>query len=196
MDQALLETALKHQAVIFDFDGVLAKVHVDWNSLKKELRTLIAKETGSCEELTPFDVQLNKCLMQMPSELTAQVNRVIESYELSGRERHQIYPEMIDFARILHDNNISLFICSSNTKKVIDQILTSAGIRSTFQQIISRENVQQRKPSPEGLLKIIGENKLEKSQVLYIGDREIDLQAGEAARIRVVLVHPRPHSFD
>jgi len=190
MDRALLETALTRRAVIFDFDGVLAKIMVDWASLKKELRELIAGEIGACDELTPFDLRLNTLLHQAPRELIVRVDQLIEAYELKPFDQHLIFPEMIAAVKELSSNGVMLFICSSNTRKVIHKILMVSGISACFRQIVSREDVQQRKPSPEGLLKIITENQLNKGDVLFIGDRDIDRQAGDLAEIQTILVHP------
>jgi len=189
MDQALLETALARQAVIFDFDGVLAKIHVDWPSLKKELQEFIAKEMGLCEALTPFDLQLNAILKTAPASLTEAVNRIIETYELKDFDRHLVFPETFKTAKALANNGVSLFICSSNTRKMIEQILLKTGTLDCFRQIISREDVHQRKPDPEGLLKIMTNHCLNPNNVLFIGDREIDKMAGKAAGIETLVTH-------
>jgi len=190
MDQALLEKALTRQAVIFDFDGVLAKIQVDWPALKQELQELFTKETGACGELTPFDLKLNEILKTASETLTERVNRTIESYELADFDHHLVFPEMLAIAKNLVANGIPLFICSSNTRKVIEQILIKTGTSNCFRQIVSRENVLQRKPDPEGLLTILSENALSGDQVLFVGDREIDQIAGKAAGIETLLVQP------
>jgi pyrophosphatase PpaX len=195
MDSSLFKTALTYRAVIFDFDGVLAKIQVDWPALKNELRELITNETGECEELTPFDLQLNTILRPASARLIKKVNQTIESYELNGSSRHLIYPEILAMVRKLADSGVPLFICSSNTRKVIKNILQKTGTFACFRQIVSREDIHQRKPDPEGLLKIIAENDLNPKEVLFIGDRDVDRQAGSSAGIetRIIASGSRTH---
>ncbi len=188
MDSSLFKTALTYRAVIFDFDGVLAKIQVDWPALKNELRELITNETGECEELTPFDMRLNTILRPASARLIKKVNQTIESYEVNGSGRHLIYPEILAMARKLADSGVPLFICSSNTRKVIENILQKTGTFACFRQIVSREDIHQRKPDPEGLLKILAENDLNPKEVLFIGDRDIDLQAGSSAGIETRII--------
>ena len=188
MDSSLFKTALTYQAVIFDFDGVLAKIHVDWPSLKNELRELITNEIGACEELTPFDLQLNTILKPTSARLIKKVNQIIESYEIKECGRHVIFPEMLSVAEKLAKSGLPLFICSSNTRKVIENILQKTGTYACFRQIVSREDILQRKPDPEGLLKIISENKLNPKEVLFIGDRDVDRQAGSSAGIETKII--------
>lgn len=190
MDEALFKTAVTYQAVIFDFDGVLARIYVDWPALKEHLCRFIAEETGAYEDLTPFDLQLNRLLKTAPAALTEKVNQIIKSYELKNFDRHLVFPELLDVAKKLSDHGVLLFICSSNTREVIEKILDKTGASGCFRQIVSREDVQQRKPDPEGLCKIISENRLEAEKVLFIGDREVDQKAGKAAGIETRLVKP------
>lgn len=190
MDPTFIETALTRNAVIFDFDGVLAKIHVDWPALKMELRQLIADHLGQCEKLTPFDLQLNSILETAPASLIAKVNQTIASYELADFDRHLVFPEMLTTAKRLADEGITLFICSSNTRVVIEQILKGVNMLGCFRQIVSREDVSQRKPDPEGVLKILAGHGLRPEDVLFIGDRGIDQCAGDATGIQTIIVTP------
>jgi HAD superfamily hydrolase (TIGR01549 family) len=88
----------------------------------------------------------------------------------------------------LADSGVPLFICSSNTRKVIENILKKTGTSACFRQIVSREDTHQRKPDPEGLMKIISENKLNSEKVLFIGDRDVDRQAGSSAGIETRII--------
>ena len=190
MDNTLLETALTRKAVIFDFDGVLAKIHVDWPALKRELQNLIASELGTCDELTPFDLQLNRILKKDKVSLTKKVNQLIENYELKEPDQHQVFPDVLKTVQQLATHEIPLFICSSNTRKVIEHILEKTETSTCFRQIISREDIQQRKPDPEGLLKIMKDHQLHADHTLFIGDRDIDHRAGLAAGIETLLISP------
>jgi HAD superfamily hydrolase (TIGR01548 family) len=71
----------------------------------------------------------------------------------------------------------------------LDYTLDRANVRRFFQQIVTAEDVQQGKPHPEGLLRILG--KREPTAALYVGDNVDDALAAQAAKVRFVGVLPR-----
>ena len=57
--------------------------------------------------------------------------------------------------------------------------------------ILTRNDVRNPKPHPEGLLKIIDSFKIPKSNTIYVGDSIIDSDAASKANIRFILFNSR-----
>ncbi|MHA1961073.1 MAG: HAD family hydrolase [Candidatus Thorarchaeota archaeon] len=74
-------------------------------------------------------------------------------------------------------------ICSSNSTSPIVRVLDHIGILDNFSYIISRENVIDQKPSPEGLFILLRLHNCEKEQCLFIGDSQRDEEAAAEAGI-------------
>lgn len=51
-----------------------------------------------------------------------------------------------------------------------------------------------RKPSPKFILECLQAYQLSPQQCWMIGDKESDMQAGQAAHINTIFIHPKPHS--
>jgi phosphoglycolate phosphatase-like HAD superfamily hydrolase len=57
-----------------------------------------------------------------------------------------------------------------------------------FETVITGQDVERRKPDPEGLLKAALALKLKPSEVMYVGDTAVDVQASRAAEMTSVAV--------
>ena len=66
--------------------------------------------------------------------------------------------------------------------------LKLAKVDGLFDYIVGREDVKKWKPDPEGLLKIQDHYKLEKEQMVYIGDLPKDVQTGMNAGVDAYLI--------
>lgn len=68
---------------------------------------------------------------------------------------------------------------SMNSKEAVMQALNKFYIINEFNIIITREDVKNPKPDPEGLQLIHNNFPFSKQDILYVGDRAIDLMAGK-----------------
>jgi HAD superfamily hydrolase (TIGR01509 family) len=64
--------------------------------------------------------------------------------------------------------------------------LRAEGLLELFGAVIAKEDVQRRKPDPEGLLKCASALGVEPGEAVYVGDTPLDVQAARAAGMRVL----------
>ncbi|MBS7578124.1 HAD-IA family hydrolase [Enterococcus sp. MMGLQ5-2] len=69
----------------------------------------------------------------------------------------------------------------------VNQLLENAGIKSLFTEIVTSDNQLPRKPNPSSINYLIDKYHLEKSKTILIGDRALDIEAGENAEISTAL---------
>ena len=72
---------------------------------------------------------------------------------------------------------------ATNRSNTIDGVLERYGLRAYFDMVVSSLDVDQPKPHPESLEKILDRFRLSPEQVVYIGDSEIDEQTAAAAAV-------------
>lgn len=72
---------------------------------------------------------------------------------------------------------------ATNRSNTIDRVLERYGLRAYFDMVVSSLDVDQPKPNPESLEKILDRFRLSPEQVVYIGDSEIDEQTATAAAV-------------
>jgi HAD superfamily hydrolase (TIGR01548 family) len=82
-----------------------------------------------------------------------------------------------------------LAIFTGRIRQELDYTLDRWKVREFFAQIVTVEDVAKPKPSPEGLLKILGRR--ERQLAVYIGDNVDDALAARSARMPFLGVLPR-----
>ena len=81
-------------------------------------------------------------------------------------------------------NNVQfLSIFTGKSRHTNNITLEELGIADCFDLIYTGNDVTQSKPHPEALIRILDELKLQKEEVIFIGDSHLDIQAGESAGI-------------
>ncbi len=74
-------------------------------------------------------------------------------------------------------------IFSTKYRFRIEETLKREHLENMFDLVIGGEDVAQKKPDPEGLLKIIHEFSIPKESVFYAGDSVTDAQTAQAATV-------------
>ena len=186
--------SFKHKKVIvFDLDGTIVKLIIDWNHLKKILTERYSK---IYREICKFN-HITACLdhvVEKDDEVELKnFFKIIQDYEMKNIKNNQNIEETIFFIRNLELFGISkdtkLAIFSLNTRKVIIESLKLANINDNFDFIIGREDIRKWKPNPEGLLIIKEHYKVKSEEIVYFGDLEKDIITGNNAGIEAHLIN-------
>ena len=186
--------SFKHKKVIvFDLDGTIVKLIIDWNHLKKILTERYSK---IYREICKFN-HITACLdhvVEKDDEVELKnFFKIIQDYEMKNIKNNQIIEETIFFIRNLGlfgvSTDIKLAIFSLNTRKVIIESLKLANVNDKFDFIIGREDIRKWKPNPEGLLIIKEHYKVKSEEIVYFGDLEKDIITGNNAGIEAHLIN-------
>ncbi len=159
------------ELIIFDLDGTIAQLDIDWKRLKKEL----IEKFGSDFEY--IDVGIEKANRKIQKE----VYKMIEFYELENIANLIPNKKIIEIIQGLKNKKLALF--STNMKRTVKIVLERIGLKDLFLLIIAKEDVLKHKPYPEGLLRILDLTKVNRKKVIYIGDLNKDFEAGRRAGI-------------
>lgn len=180
------------KVIIFDLDGTIVNLTVDWRALKDNL---IKRYREIYKEQCDFE-RVSRCLEKIVEKNGENILEnffgVIRDYELENIRDTQLIEETIFFIKNKGlfgvKNNAKFAILSLNVRDTIIQALELANIRDKIELIIGREDVRKWKPAPEGLIKIQNHFKIKKEEMVYFGDLENDLLTGENAGIDAYLI--------
>ena len=86
------------------------------------------------------------------------------------------------------NRNYKLAIASNRPARFSNILLRTLGLKQYFDVVICAENSNEIKPSPRILLKIIKKLKVDKDEVLYVGDMVIDVYAGRNAGLKTIAI--------
>jgi len=179
---------MKYDALLFDFDGVLADTerihHRAWN-----------------QTLEPLGIQLDWPAYQKNFVGVADEVALRERLHLSDRDglvarKQALFREGLAGSRLfspytlrlledLH-NVYTLAVVSSSYRSEVEPPLVSGGIRVFFQLLITGEDVQNFKPSPEPYL--LAAARLGAKNPLVIEDSDAGVASGLAAGFEVLRV--------
>lgn len=82
------------------------------------------------------------------------------------------YPKAIDAIRVLNNNEIKTAIVSNAPSTYVKKVLTFYNVNIDF--IVCYHDVNNHKPSPEGILKVLNYFSIKNNEAIYIGDNDID----------------------
>jgi pyrophosphatase PpaX len=84
--------------------------------------------------------------------------------------------------------NVKLAILTNNKSQYAEEVLEKFNISEYFNLIIGFNDVTNVKPNPEGIIKILDKWNLKPSDAIFIGDMTTDVDAGKAAKVKMICV--------
>jgi len=176
--------------VIWDFDGTLFNTYPHTaqaflNTLRKEY--MVNENVREIEAQMRITMQHAYDYYKDKFEIDDDFLRKYEDYRrlyenLNALPHHNAY--MV--SRFIFDQGSFNYLFTHRDKTVIS-MMQKHGFYEIFMDFVTTENNFGRKPCPDGLSFLIEKYNMDKSETLYIGDREIDLQCARAAGVKFCL---------
>lgn len=177
-----------YDAVIFDFDGTIVDLDIDWKSAKEVLLeflknfdynlflSLDKKKIGGAEKINIFLEKYGEVFKKSISNLTTGIEK---KFLKSWKEKEGVVKNI----KKLKKSGIKLFIWTLNTKPTVNKALKVLNINNdVFTSIISFESGVYVKPNIVCLTKTLREFNIKNP--IYIGDSYYDVIASKKAKIK------------
>ena len=180
------------KVIVFDLDGTIVKLPVDWGNLKSLLTAKYNEVYGEKCEFIHISACLDYVVDKNDEAELQNFFNILEEYEMMGIKDNKNIEETIFFINNLIEfdvpKEIKLAILSLNTRRAIKESLILAGIDKKIDFIVGREDVRKWKPNPEGLFKVRDHFNIKEEEMMYIGDLEKDVITGKNAGIEAYLI--------
>ncbi len=165
------EMLMERDMVIFDLDGTLFDLTVDWAGLKGEFHEMTGNE---------FDVEGGYIMSAYRfangrDNLKGRMLGLQAEYELAHIDESRRVEPGIACAEWRLKRGLRCSIFSMNTERALDRLVGGCG----FHPIITIDKVKMPKPSPEGLIRLIDMIGMKADDLLFVGNSNRD--AGSAA---------------
>jgi len=193
------------KTILFDFDGTLVNTN---EIIKLTLNEISLKHAGKELTRNDFDDMLGKPLKDQMAHI----------YGISGDELKSKYPEFFKLYRdlynrrrddltmefdgiremleSLYEDGIEMGIVSSKGRDGIGHGLEKFALSKFFSLVLSKYDVKNSKPDPEGLIKAMNRMDSDTENTLFVGDSRHDLLAAKNAGVPFVLVAWTIAGFD
>lgn len=155
-----------YEAVVFDLDGTLLRLDVDWGSVEAEVGSVLA-DAG----LDPEDYSAWGLLDAAETVgLGDAVDSLIADHEFEGAQNCTRLP----LADIVGEIDRPLGVVSLNSTEAVREALRREGLLDSMAVVIGRGSVPTRKPRPEPLLAALAELHVEPENAVFVGDSDGD----------------------
>ncbi len=184
-----MEKIAKVNTVIFDFDGTLADtfplVYHTFKSLYKKYK---GKNVYTDEIISTFGPTEPAIIEKHFSE--HDIDEVKETYFKIYTDKH---PELVkprqeikDLLDYLKGKGVKLGIMTGKSSRSLDISLQLMGLDGYFDVLVSGDDTKKPKPDPEGLLIALDKLASKPDETLFIGDSNVDVDAGKSADIPTI----------
>ncbi|WP_306059505.1 HAD family hydrolase [Natronococcus wangiae] len=165
----------EYDAIVYDLDGTLATLNVDWAAVATDVRT-VYDDAGV---IPPSDGLWDMLEAAADAGLTTDVESTIAAHEREGARTSR----RLTHADELLERSVPVGVCSLNCEAACRIALEEHGLESAVETIVGRDTVATRKPAPEPLLETVRGLDAEPETALFVGDSARDEQTANRAGV-------------
>lgn len=162
-----------YDAVIYDLDGTLVRLNVDWAACESALRDRLTEAGVTTENGTAWTLLEAAEQAGIGNEAAS----IIATYERQGAEGAVRLPT----AEEASNQAVPIGVCSLNCEAACRIALERVGLLDTVEVIIGRDSHPERKPAPGPLLAALEAVGVAPERAVFVGDSASDRTTAERA---------------
>jgi len=193
-------------AAIFDIDGTLVAFKFDAQACR---RALIAElgargvDTSGLTLATPTQGILDAAKVGMKESgpggyelYREKVFSMLDEFELENIDATIPFPGVRDSLLYLRSKGVRLAVLTNSGRKASSLSIKRAEVGDCLEFVLTREDTEAMKPSPQGLEQAVSMLSLPKEEVYYVGDSTFDVMAANRAGVKMVAVTTGSYSAE
>ncbi len=169
----------RYSAFIFDLDGTLANIPVDWQLVRLELRATLKTE----EPFSPLFGSLLKLLNERP-EARGIVFSLIDRHETAALPNSSLIEGVEETLSKLSEGAV-LSLVTMQGRRACEGILTMFSLSRFFRHFITREDSLERSKQ---LRMAMARLNAKRDEVLFVGDRLHDVRSAREVGVAVAMI--------
>jgi len=186
------------KAVLFDFDGTLVFLPIDYSGMRRRLQRLFSKH-GIKSSFHPLLGSIEQCLSEMMlkkyphfkiENVKNDAYRIIEDEEVKAVKKAKLANGVKDVIAGLKQKGVKTAIVSRNGRKCIQMCISKFELPA-LDVIVARDDLRDAgslKPDPRHALLCLKGLRTKPQNAIIVGDSHHDIEMGKRAGIRTVLV--------
>jgi phosphoglycolate phosphatase len=176
----------KTKAVIFDFDGTLAVLNIDFSTMREGVLALAERfgvEEGAVREKYLLEI-IDEVFLVLSRQDGAeaegfyrQAHLILHRVEIEAAGRGRLIPGTKKALKTLRQRRVKVGIITRNCEEAVKKVFPD--IESHCDVFISRDAVKRVKPHPEHLRAVMEALGVSGEDAVMVGDHTLDIQAGK-----------------
>lgn len=163
----------EYDAVVYDLDGTLVRLVVDWDRVERELTDRLADAGVDPDGLSAWEL----LDAGEAAGIGEEVDGLIANHEQEGAHQAERLPAADELA----DLAAPTAVCSLNCETAVRTALERHGLDEFVDAVVGRDSVATRKPDPGPLLAALEPLAVPPERALFVGDSERDAETAERA---------------
>jgi len=181
---------LKIQSIVFDFDGTLAELRIDFAEMKRRLSEL-AESYSLAKVPAPFlpvlewlawlENGLRKANGACSDDFRKRALAIIAGMEMDAARKGSLFSFTRPLLANMIERNIKTAVITRNCDAAVRQVFPD--ILDYCHCFLARDHVPSPKPDPAHLIRALEVIEAGTATALMVGDHSIDIETGRAAGV-------------
>ena len=169
---------------VFDLDHTLVDSPLDLRAVGREMETLIRARGVSlpARELRWSGAELLAVVRREAPTLETEVMAIPVAHERRAMEAAVLIPHAVEAVAAMRALGYATAIWTNNDRMVADFVLARFGLLAHLDLVVTRDDVVQLKPDPDGL-RVVRARWPEASHIVVVGDSWVDGAAAQAGGV-------------
>lgn len=169
---------------VFDLDHTLVDSPLDLRAVGREMETLIRARgvTLPARELRWSGAELLAVVRREAPTLETEVMAIPVAHERRAMEAAVLIPHAVEAVAAMRALGYATAIWTNNDRMVADFVLARFGLLAHLDLVVTRDDVVQLKPDPDGL-RVVRARWPEASHIVVVGDSWVDGAAAQAGGV-------------
>ncbi len=183
----------KPKAIIFDFDGTLAELNIDFSLMRERVFDLMRQygvEEKSVQEKYLLEIidEVYQILWEKSFSAAEafykESHDILHEVEMKAAEEGRLIPGTKETLKGLGKKGIKVGIITRNCEDAVRKVFPD--IDDFCDIFVSRNSVNKVKPHPDHLTYVMESLKISGEESVMVGDHIIDIQAGKRVAMKTV----------
>lgn len=176
--------------IIFDIDGTLTATNELIFATFRHVTQKYLNRTVSDEEIIAMFGPTEDVILKewMKDDFEVAKKDYLEFYETHHHLMADVYPGIKEILEFIKSKNVFLSIYTGKGRDSSEITLKKIGVYDLFDLVVTGDDIEGHKPSPEGVIKFLEKFSLNPGRVLMVGDAPADVLAAHNSGIKIASV--------
>lgn len=184
MQEDIIAKLDQYKGLIFDLDGTIVDLGVNWENLKEALSRYCFYKKRVHIVFKALDKELAFAKVRFGDRFYSELLDIVSQFEMI-ETKYRFNKRLLHFINNLKDKKFAIY--SMNTMRCIKHIVEKY-LKNKPDIIISKETYIEPKPTVKDLLFIIDAWQFKKKQVAFVGNSKQDVLCGKKANVETYII--------